>query len=81
MTPTPHTVADHESPTTVAAPACLSLGGRGSNHLHLLEADLDAMNRCHAFLMHQGHPTSAHHLEPLLRAARLQIMAVQLGVQ
>jgi hypothetical protein len=35
---------------------------------------LDGLTAAHAFLVHQGHPTSATHLEPLVKAARCALL-------
>ena len=40
--------------------------------------EMAALEGAYAFLVHEGHPTSASHLAPLLRAARCRSM--QLGV-
>lgn len=54
----------------------------GSNAPELIteaRACLATMCRCHSFLMDQGHPTSASHLEPLLRAARDAVLRAELA--
>jgi len=40
----------------------------------MAKAELDTLQRAYAFLRSQGHPTSANHLAPLLRAAKCAVM-------
>jgi len=57
----------------------LPLGGRGTNQLVLTRVERAVIERCHAFLVHEGHPTSAKHLEPLLRAATCAVLDAEMG--
>lgn len=41
---------------------------------HMAEAELATLQRAYAFLQHEGHPTSASHLAPLVRAAQCAVM-------
>jgi hypothetical protein len=62
------------------AEVCFSPSGTAKGAAVRIDAPtyLDALTDAHAFLVHQGHPKSATHLEPLLRAANNALMSMEI---